>query len=270
MIQDIEPHIFHNEYVKREPRPNDYVLIYDKRDIVVKDMETVDFPLVKEFNGELQYLFSLNDTAFFLGEGELPSGYIKKKISILRLCNPQELCFAGMTGFHLYNWYRRNRYCGACATPMNKGDKERVMICPNCGNMVFPTIAPAVIMGVTHGDSILMSRYAGREFKGRALLAGFCEIGESAEATVRREVMEEVGLKVKNIRYYKSQPWGFDSNMLFGFYCDVDGSDEIILDTDELSKAGWVKREDIKVDPDNLLSLTAEMMQTFALGKEPK
>ncbi len=270
MIQDIEPTIFHNEYVHIEPRDKDYVLIYDNKDIVVKDSDEVDFVHVDEFEGELQYLFSLDDRAFFLGEGPIPEGYVKKKMRVLRMCNPQNLCFAGMTGFHLYNWYRRNRYCGACATPMKKGTKERVMICPNCGNMVFPTIAPAVIMGVTNGDSILMSRYAGREFTGRALLAGFCEIGESAEATVRREVMEEVGLHVKNIRYYKSQPWGFDSNMLFGFYCDVDGSDEIVLDTDELSKAGWVKREDIKVDPDNLLSLTAEMMQTFAMGKEPK
>ena len=93
---------------------------------------------------------------------------------------------------------------------------QRMLQCPCCANMVFPKIAPAVIVGVTHGDKILMTKYAGREYKRYALIAGFTEIGETAEETVKREVMEEVGLTVKNIRYYKSQPWGFDSNLLLG------------------------------------------------------
>ena len=76
-----------------------------------------------------------------------------------------------------------------------------MMKCPSCGNMVFPKIAPAVIVGVTNGDKILMTKYAGREYKKYALIAGFTEIGETAEQTVEREVMEEVGLHVKNIRY---------------------------------------------------------------------
>ena len=75
--------------------------------------------------------------------------------------------------------------------------------------MVYPRISPAVIVGILNGDKLLMSKYAGRSYRSYALIAGFIEIGESAEQTVQREVMEEVGLKVKNIRYYKSQPWGF-------------------------------------------------------------
>ena len=80
--------------------------------------------------------------------------------------------------------------------------------CPHCGNLIFPKIAPAVIIGLIHEDSILISTYADRPYKGRALLAGFCEIGETPEQTVVREVQEEVGLRVKNIRYFDSQPWG--------------------------------------------------------------
>ena len=79
-----------------------------------------------------------------------------------------------------------------------------------------------------------MSKYAGRNYKKYALLAGFAEIGETLEETVKREVMEEVGLKVKNIRYYKSQPWSFSDTLLMGFYCDLDGSDEITLDRKNL------------------------------------
>ena len=79
-------------------------------------------------------------------------------------------------------------------------------------------IAPAVMVGVTNGDKILMTNYAGREYKKYARIAGFTEIGETAEQTVEREVMEEVGLHVKNIRYYKSQPWGYDSDLLLGYF----------------------------------------------------
>lgn len=84
------------------------------------------------------------------------------------------------------------------------------MRCPDCGQMEYPKISPAVIVGILHKDKILMSKYAGRDnITYYALIAGFTEIGESIEETIRREVMEEVGLKVKNIRYYKSQPWSF-------------------------------------------------------------
>ena len=87
--------------------------------------------------------------------------------------------------------------------------KERMMRCPRCGQMEYPEICPAVIIAVTDKNRLLLSKYAGRTYKRYALLAGFTEIGETLEETVKREVMEEVGLKVTNIRYYKSQPWSF-------------------------------------------------------------
>ena len=84
-----------------------------------------------------------------------------------------------------------------------------------------------------------------------------------------REVMEEAGLKVKNIRYYKSQPWGIVDDLLAGFYCDVDGDTTIHMDTHELKEAVWVRRENVIGQP-NDYSLTNEMMMTFKAGKEPK
>ena len=139
------------------------------------------------------------------------------------------------------------------------------MRCPQCGLMEFPKICPAVIIGLTHGNKILMSKYAGIEFKKYALLAGFNEIGESIEETVRREVMEEVGLKVKNIRYYKSQPWSFTDTLLLGFFCELDGDDTITLDQDELALAEWFEREKMPVKEEDL-SLTNEMMMAFKNG----
>ena len=121
-----------------------------------------------------------------------------------------------------------------------------------------------MIVAITDGDRIILSRYrvSNNPYRGYALIAGFVEIGETFEDTVRREVMEEVGLKVKNIRYYKSQPWGFDSNLLLGYFCELAEEGEIRLDEEELSVAEWVDYHDIPEDKEKL-SLTHEMMTYF-------
>lgn len=100
------------------------------------------------------------------------------------------------------------------------------MVCPQCKNTVYPKICPAVIAAVHDGDRLLLTRYRGRPFKKYALIAGFNEIGESIEDTVHREVMEEAGLRVKNLRFYKSQPWVFTDTLLMGFVCELDGSEQ--------------------------------------------
>ena len=143
---------------------------------------------------------------------------------------------------------------------------ERMLRCPKCGNLIYPKIAPAVIVAVTRGDQILMTRYQGRDYKGYALIAGFTEIGETAEDTVRREVMEEVGLQVKDLRYYGSQPWGADANLLLGFFARLDGPSAIHLDRQELSQAGWYHRDEIDLPPDGV-SLTNHMIQAFRRGE---
>ena len=142
------------------------------------------------------------------------------------------------------------------------------MRCDHCGNTVYPTISPAVIVGVIHGDKILMTKYADKRDGTRySLIAGFAEIGEAIEETVRREVMEEVGVKVRNIRYYKSQPWPFSSSLLLGFFCDLDGDERIAMDGTELSEAEWVNREDMHIEDDGI-SLTYEMMAHFQNNRE--
>ena len=143
------------------------------------------------------------------------------------------------------------------------------MICPACGNGEYPVLSPAVIVGVTNGDKLILSKYEGRTHTRYAMIAGFAEIGETIEETVHREVMEEIGVKVKNLRYYKSQPWSFSGTLLFGFFCDVDGDDTLTVDHEELSVAQWFDRDKI-IGQDTDSSLTNEMMMVFAAGKEPK
>lgn len=268
MIQDIQPRQYHNEYVPREKRDGDAVFIFRGKEILARQDEngTLVFPeagAVKE--EKLQYLFSIDEQAFFLGR-EAVAGFEFLPLRTLRCCNPKDLCFAGMTAWHLYNWYDSHRFCGKCGKPLTHHEKMRALQC-DCGNLVFPVIAPAVIVGVTYADKILVTRYAGREFKGLALIAGFCEIGETAEDTVRREVLEEAGVRVKNIRYFASQPWGFASNLLLGYYAELDGSDEIHLDEEELQSAAWISRAELEPVVENRLSLTGTMIERFRLGE---
>ena len=112
----------------------------------------------------------------------------------------------------------------------------------------------------------MLTRYRGRPFKRHALVAGYNEIGESIEDTVRREVLEEVGLRVKNLRFYKSQPWTFTDTLLMGFYAELDGDDTITMQEDELSEALWFHRSEIPQDY-SAISLTGEMIEMFRQGK---
>lgn len=149
---------------------------------------------------------------------------------------------------------------------MSLGEKERMLFCSECGNIEYPKIMPAVIVGIVNENRLLLSQYANREHKRYALIAGFSEIGETIEQTVQREVMEEVGLRVKNIRYYKSQPWSFSDSLLMGFYADLDGSEEITLDHKELAMAQWFDRSEIPVS-EITGSLTNEMILSFKKGQ---
>lgn len=272
MIQEIAPKKFDNAYHPVPARPEDILLCYDGQNILLrKEGDSIVYPSVAEAEMEENpYLFAVDDERFYLGnktqaENLLQRGYRWEDTRILRHAEPKYLRFAGITGWQLHGWYESRRFCGRCGNPMIPDEDERMMRCPECGQMEFPKICPAVIIGVTDKGRILMSKYAGREYRAYALLAGFCEVGETIEETVQREVMEEVGLKVKNITYYKSQPWSFSDTLLLGFFCELDGPDEIHLDEQELSLAEWVRREEIEAEPDDL-SLTNEMMLAFKNG----
>lgn len=223
--------------------------------------------------GEIQYLFELQAQKYFLWMGEAgepeDDAFAYESVASLRHSTSKTACFGVMTAWHLFTWYRSNLYCGHCGGKTVHDGKERMMRCPACGNLIFPRIAPAVIAAVTNGDKLVLTKYANRSFTRYALIAGFIEIGETAEEAVAREVLEEVGLRVNNIRYYKSQPWGIAGNLSIGYFCDLDGDDTICLDEEELSCAQWFDRHSLPAKDDGI-SLTREMIRTFEEGREPK
>jgi len=285
MLQDLSFGRLENEFYDRKPQPGDFVICFQNNQVLLKQEEdhyllpTVEdvSPLTEDWNcwfsEGLRYGFRMQEKNFFLWLGDVPEGdcsdFCFEPIRMLRYKGIDDLCFGAWTAWHLYVWYRNNRFCGCCGRKTVHDSAERMLRCPDCGNMIFPKISPAIIVGVTDGDRILMSKYAGRDYTNYALIAGYTEIGETLEQTVQREVMEEVGLKVKNIRYYKSQPWGIDGNILMGFYCDLDGEDTIHLDRRELALAEWHRRGALPTKDDRV-SLTREMIRIFDEGKEPK
>ncbi len=276
MIQDLENHIFHNEYHPVPPKKTDCILYYEKHAALVHTShDMLTFPsfgdveaAVPDIYEHYLYLFSIDETRYYLIPSFCPEwapGFAMEDVSVFRTLGPRKHAFALITGFHLFTWYQTHRFCGACGHENIHDKKERMMLCPACGNTQYPRISPAVIVAVRNGEKLLLSKYAGRNHTRYALIAGFAEIGETLEETVKREVMEEVGLKVKNIHYYKSQPWALSGSLLSGFYCDLDGDDQITLDETELAVAEWFERKKIPYE-DYDVSLTREMMLQFKKG----
>lgn len=276
MIQDIAPHVYHNEYQPTAPTEESILLSYKGRKILVKiDEDAAErrftYPRVSDFpdveRTSLQWLFREDTEQYFLASHPLPeaNGFTYVSINFMRAAQPRFQAFAGVAGLSLANWYRNHRYCGQCGKPLRHSDTERMVYCDDCHTMLYPQISPAVIVAVRNGDKLLVSTYAGRDYTKVALLAGYAEIGESIEATVHREVMEEVGIKVKNLEFYKSQPWCFTDTLLFGFWCDLDGDDTLHVDHEELATARWSKREDLPDDVEHA-SLTMEMITLFKQG----
>ena len=270
MIQDIFPYEINIEYIHKTVCDGDVIFVFDEDKVLCSDNDVIRFPLYEEgLGGEYIYLFSIDNTNFFLlrkDKIEPFADFTFTDINIFRTCKPKTLAFAGLTAYHLFRWYSDNKFCGKCGELLTHDVKERALKCGKCQNLVYPKITPAIIVGVIDGDRLLMTKYSNRLHKKYALVAGFMEIGESAEEAVRREVFEEVGLKVKNIRYYKSQPWGFSGSLLLGYYADLDGEADITIDANELAEAVWMKRTEIPTEYEDF-SLTNEMICEFKGNK---
>ncbi|MDR2854751.1 MAG: NAD(+) diphosphatase [Methanomicrobiales archaeon] len=272
VFQDIQPHRYVNQYLHREPSSDDYIFLYQDGKALLEDIpDGATIPkyhtvhsLYPDCADNLIYLFSIDDHSFFMSfmQVQETANLHYQEIVPLGNLNPPWIAFAGATAYHLADWYDSHRYCGRCSLPMSHKENERAVQCPECGTVEYPKISPVIIVGVVDGDRLLLTKYATGSYRRYALIAGFMEIGETYEDAVRREVMEEVGLRVKNIQYYKSQPWGFSQSVLAGFFAELDGEQMVKIDAHELKEASWYSRENLPRD-DTTLSLTWDMIEAF-------
>ncbi|MGE9553443.1 NAD(+) diphosphatase [Erwinia amylovora] len=143
-------------------------------------------------------------------------------------------------GIQLAEFYRSHQWCGYCGHKMHHSKTEWACLCSHCRQRYYPQIAPCIIVAIRRGEEILLAQHTKHRNGVYTVLAGFVEVGETLEQTVAREVMEESGLKVKNLRYVSSQPWPFPQSLMMAFMADYD-SGEINIDPKELLDAGWYR-----------------------------
>ncbi len=272
MLNEIVPGIFYNiSFQYHEIGDEDFLLCYrDNQVLLQKSGDDYNIPRKRDFIGITEspvYLFSINSNHFFgLVESDLhPPSFEFHDIFILRNLKNKEFAWLGSVGYQLMNWYHNNRYCGRCGSKTEMRKNERALACPECNLVIFPKILPAVIVAITCNNKILLAK--GKNYKGDfyALIAGYVDVGESIEETVVREVKEEVGLNIKNLKYYKSQPWPFSSSIMLGFTAEADDTQQIIIDEKEIFEAGWFTRENLPPHASGI-SISGDLIAAFEKG----
>jgi|TARA_B100001093_G_scaffold65242_1_gene55162 NAD+ diphosphatase len=179
---------------------------------------------------------------------------------LLAISEPDDIVLMGRAN-QLLHWIRSNKYSGYSGELNKFNVKEQALHCPSTSSMIYPQISPCVLAMVTRGNEILLARNNLFPEGLFSVLAGFVEVSESAEETVEREVMEEVGIKVKNIQYVGSQPWPFPSQLMLGYKCDYESGD-LVIDEDEIVEANWYTVDKLPYVPPTT-SLSGKLISSF-------
>jgi NAD+ diphosphatase len=216
-----------------------------------------------------QYLGRFGDTHCYsaeLSEDTAPPGAmafhgLRQLYEVL----PDDLFWIGARAVQVVAWDRDHQYCGRCATPTVYRAGERCRECPGCGLSFYPRLAPAVIMLVRNGERLLLARAHRHPAGFYSVLAGFVEPGETLEEAVAREVYEEVGIQVKDIRYFGSQPWPFPNSLMLAFVCDYAGG-EIRLEEAEIADAGWYNVDEMPRIPPSI-SVARQLIDWFVAAQ---
>jgi len=242
----------------------DRLLVEEKDGLVtipfIKNFNHLELdPIRKQYLGELDgspcYSVELFEDAVsqqgmrFLGLREL-----------FELLGEEFFVIAGRA-LQIVNWDRNHQYCGRCGVPTETKRDERARVCPDCGILHYPRLSPAIIVAVIKDHQILLAHSDRFPSKFYSVLAGFVAPGETFEECVEREVEEEVGIKVKNVRYFGSQPWPFPNSLMVGFTADY-GSGEITIDGEEINKAGWFRANDLPRIPGKI-SIARRLIDWF-------
>jgi NAD+ diphosphatase len=212
-----------------------------------------------------QYLGVLNDNnCSIIGLVKDPEEIVDHEfVSIRALFGqlPEEQLMIVGRANQIINWATTHHFCGKCGEKTQNKNTELALQCTNCETIYYPTISPAIIVAVVKEGKILLGH--SKRFKGKfySVLAGFLEIGETFEQCVAREVAEESGIKVKNIKYFGSQPWPFPNSMMVGFTAEWAGGN-IVLHDEELDDAGWFSPEDMPTIP-STFSIAGKLIEWF-------
>ena len=247
--------IFKNNKILYEPNLKTFLLEENLLDIKIKDHLFVGIAN----NGKDIYAVDVSDSTYDLNIGY--KNLVEYDLRhLLAISEPKDIVLMGRAN-QLLHWIRSNKYSGYSGKLNEFNEKEQAMYCSATSSMIYPQIAPCVLAMITRGDEILLARNNLFPEGLYSVLAGFVEVSESAEETVEREVMEEVGIKVKNIEYVGSQPWPFPSQLMLGFKCKHD-SGEIVIDENEIVEADWFSVDNLPYVPPTT-SLSGKLINLF-------
>ncbi len=235
------------------------IFVADSDKLLVKfEEEKIAFPSLNDFNNDLlnnedmDYLGTIDDCYCFCLPYStnlvIPEGMAFKSLRTIFDIVDANLSLLTSRAIHIVGWNKRNKYCGVCGNITQKDTLERARRCPSCGNIIYPRISPAIIIAIIKEDRILLAH--NKNFKGRlySVIAGFMEPGESIEDCAEREVFEEVGIKIKNINYFGSQPWPFPDSLMLALTAEYE-SGEVIPDGVEIEDAGFYSADNLPETP---------------------
>jgi NAD+ diphosphatase len=252
--------------------PSWWFIFSDRKLLLTIEDVSFSIPLLENGPGEItfeplrtQYLGLLGGTDCYAAELpkdlDPPGGMVFKGLRALFGSLGEPWYRVAFLAAHLVEWDRTTLFCGQCGAENCRKSDTRAKECPKCGLLTFPRISPAVIVSVERDDKLLLAR-SNRFVTGfYSVLAGFVEPGETIEETVRREIKEEVGIDVRNIRYFGSQPWPFPDSLMIGFTAEYEKG-EILIDAEEIVDAGWYGAHELPQIPDKL-SIARRLIDWF-------
>lgn len=243
---------------------NDSILVEYSGDQVTIPQFQHPFPLCIE-NNKRQFLGLWDTVPCYIAEADEQLDYpdrftFQRLRSLVGLLTYEQLQVVGRA-YHICHWDRTSRFCGRCGTPMEHSKTERAKVCPSCRLIQYPKISPAVIAAVVKDDKLLLAGNSRFRGKFHSVLAGFVEPGETLEECVAREIKEEAGIDVTDIRYFKSQPWSFPDSLMIGFTARYAGG-ELTVDGEELTEAAWYTADALPDIP-GPYSISRELIDWF-------
>ena len=240
------------------PENNDYIFIFnDKRQLYLNNEKLPSS--IDNFNAEFcLYIGKFKNTNTFVAQAKSYDNF-HDLTEIYEISH--DLYLMATRAVLIRDWYVSHQYCGRCGAKTENDEKDMMLKCPECMQIHYPRIAPAIIVAIRKKDKLLMAKHSYHKSHRYALIAGFVEAGESIEEAVRREVKEEVGIEIKNLKYQKSQSWPFPNSLMLAFTAEYDCGD-IKVDGDEIVKAKWFSANEIERYPSDI-SISDWLVQSF-------
>jgi len=258
--------------------PAYWFVFQERKMLVLTDKSTSSVPRIADIRitgikliHEI-YLGSLNGSHCYAAEVEVlsnpPKGMVFHGLRGLYGHVDEALLGVAFKAIHTIEWDKEDQYCIRCGSKNQPKAGERAKECPQCGDVSFPRISPAIIVLVERDGKALLARSPRFKEGLYSVLAGFVEPGETLEDAVRREVKEEAGIDVKNIRYFGSQPWPFPDSLMVGFTAEYAGGD-IKVDSNEVLDARWFSAEDMPEIPGKI-SISRALIDWFVENEEER